>query len=203
MAAHSPSQKVLRTNKVIIGDTLITTTAAEINQIGGINVSLAGLNADANDLNLLNNISALAGPILAEELRFQESTGAGTYTASVLLDAGSTLLDIIVNGVALWTATTSATLIVGDAGNDDGFYAAVDLKATDLLAGESLSFAFAAGKAGAYIANSQVSPRYTGNGRTITAKVTTEGAAGDAGRTRVLVVYARMEAAKATDATKA
>jgi hypothetical protein len=33
--------------------------------------------------------------------------------------------------------------------------------------------------------------------------VTTVGAAGNAGRTRVLVVYARMEAAKATDATKA
>jgi NAD(P)-dependent dehydrogenase (short-subunit alcohol dehydrogenase family) len=75
--------------------------------------------------------------------------------------------------------------------------------ATASLRGAAGFSAFAGGKAGAYLANSHVSPRYTGNGRTITAKVTTVGAAGDAGRTRVLVVYARMEAAKATDAVKA
>ena len=198
-----PTQLRVDAREVLINGDPLTASIADLNNVGGINVSLAGLNSDADDLNLLNNISAKAGPIIAEELRFQESAGAGTYTASVLLDAGTTLLDIIVNGVALWAATTSATLIVGDADNDDGFFAAVDLKATDLLAGESLSFSFAGGKAGAYIANSQVSPRYTGNGRTITAKVTTVGAAGNAGRTRVVVVYARMEAAKATDATKA
>jgi hypothetical protein len=198
-----PTQLRVNAREAFINGEKITASVADINNVGGINVSLSGLNADANDLNLLNNISALAGPILAEELRFQETAGAGTYTGSVLLDAGTTLLDIIVNGVALWTATTSATLIVGDGDNDDGFFEATDLKATDLLAGESLSFSFAGGKAGAYLANSHVSPRYTGNGRTITAKVTTVGAAGSAGRTRVLVVYARMEAAKATDATKA
>jgi hypothetical protein len=66
-----------------------------------------------------------------------------------------------------------------------------------------LSFALAGGRAGAYIANSQVSPRYNANGRTITAVVTTASTGGGAGRTRVLVVYARMEAAKATAATKA
>jgi hypothetical protein len=198
-----PTQLRVNAKQAFINGEQITASVADINNVGGINVSLAGLNADADDLNLLTNISALAGPIIAEELRFQETAGAGTYTASVLLDAGTTLLDIIVNGVALWTATTSATLIVGDGDNDDGFFTGVDLKATDLLAGESISFAFAGGKAGAYLANSHVSPRYTGNGRTITAKVTTVGAAGDAGRTRVLVVYARMEAAKATDAVKA
>ena len=198
-----PTQLRVDAKQILVNGAPITASVDDLNNVGGINVSLSGLNADADDLNLLNNISALAGPVIAEELRFQETAGAGTYTASVLLDAGTTLLDIIVNGVALWTATTSATLIVGDGDNDDGFFEATDLKATDLLAGQSISFAFAGGKAGAYLANSHVSPRYTGNGRTITAKVTTVGAAGDAGRTRVLVVYARMEAAKATDAVKA
>lgn len=131
------------------------------------------------------------------EATFTETTGAGVYTAAFALPAGATLHDIIVNGVALWTATTSATLKVGDT-DDDGFYTAVDLKATDLLAGESLSFELAGGKAGAYIANSQVSPRYSATARTINAIVTTVGAAGTAGRTRVTVVYSNPTATAAT-----
>lgn len=195
--------KAVTAESVTIAGTPLTATAADLNNIAGINVSLSGLNADAADLNLLNGISAVAGPIIAEEVTFTETAGAGTYTGSVVLPAGATLLDIIVNGVALWTATTSATMKVGDAGNDDGYFTGIDLKATDLLAGESLSFAFAGGKEGAYIANSQVSPRYSANGRTISGIITTVGAAGNAGRTRMLVVYARMEPAKATAATKA
>jgi hypothetical protein len=131
---------------------------------------------------------------MAQELRVGEITftenGAGTYTGSISLPAGATVHDIVVNGVALWAAGTSATMIVGDATDDDGFYTAVNLKATDLLAGESLSFALAGGKAGAYIANSQVSPRYAAAARTITAKVTSVGA-GTTGRTRVTVLYSK------------
>jgi hypothetical protein len=201
--AESARIAALHADNLTLGGTPVTATAADLNRVSGINVSLSGLNADAADLNLLNGISALAGPVIAEEIIFTETAGAGTYTGSVILAAGCTLLDIIVNGVALWTATTSATLVVGDADTADGFFTGVNLKATDLLAGESLSFSEAGGKAGSYIANSQVSPRYNANGRTISAVVTTVGAAGEAGRTRVLVVYARMEAAKATAATKA
>lgn len=141
------------------------------------------------------------GRVAFEEVAFTETAGAGAYTGSVVLPAGSTLIDIIVNGVALWTAATSATLKVGDGDDDDGFFTAVDLKATDLLAGESLSFALAGGKAGAYIANSQVSPRYSAASRTISGVVTTVGAGGTAGRTRMVVVYARPTAS--VDATKA
>jgi hypothetical protein len=128
--------------------------------------------------------------IVSKELTFTETTGAGTYTGSVVKPAGATLLDIIVNGVALWDTATSATMIVGDGTDPDGYYTGINLKATDLLAGESLSFALAGGKAGAYIANSQVSPRYTAAAQTITASVTTVGASGSAGRTRVVVIYA-------------
>ncbi len=125
----------------------------------------------------------------ANERIFTETNGAGVYTASVTLPAGATLIDIIVNGVALWTATTSANMKVGDAGDDDGYYTNIDLKATDLLAGESLSFALAGGKAGAHIANSQVSPRYLPIGAVIAGIITTVGAAGTAGRTRMTVIY--------------
>lgn len=137
--------------------------------------------------------------VVCEEREFIEN-GAGTYTASVALPAGATLIDIIVNAVALWTAATSATMKVGDAADDDGYFTGVNLKATDLLAGESISFDQAGGKAGAYIANSQVSPRYSATARVISGVVTSVGA-GTAGRTRMLVIYAKPGAVVA--ATKA
>lgn len=129
------------------------------------------------------------GVAQTQECTFTETTGAGVYTGSVSIPAGATIHDIIVNGVALWTATTSATLKVGDVADDDGYYTAVDLKATDLLAGESISFTAAGGKAGAYIANSQVSPRYSASARVISGIITTVGAAGSAGRTRMQVLW--------------
>lgn len=130
-----------------------------------------------------------------EEVYFEEN-GAGTYTASVEVPAGATLLDIIVNGVVLWAAGTSAVMIVGDGTDPDGYFTGVNLKATDLLAGESISLDQAGGKAGAYIANSQVSPRYSATARTITGQITSVGA-GTAGRTRMLVLYAKPAAARA------
>lgn len=115
---------------------------------------------------------------------------AGVYTASLNMPAGAHLIDILVEGIALWNNGTSATMIVGDAADDNGYYDAVNLKATDLLAGESLSFSFAGGKAGAYIANSQVSPRYSATERTITAKITTVGTVPTTGETRILIIWA-------------
>lgn len=116
---------------------------------------------------------------------------AGVYTASKTLPAGAHLFDILVEGVALWNNGTSATMKIGDAATDDGYYTAVNLKATDLLAGESLSFSLAGGKAGGYIANSQVSPRYSASERTITATVTTVGTVPTTGETRVLVIWSQ------------
>jgi hypothetical protein len=140
--------------------------------------------------------------VAAVERQFTETAGAGVYTASVAVPARATILDIIVNGVALWTAATSATMIVGDVADDNGYFDAVNLKATDLLAGESISLESAGGKAGAYVANSQVSPRYSASARTITGKVTTVGGSGTAGRTRMMVVYTVPLAADVAAATK-
>lgn len=124
-------------------------------------------------------------PVEAHEVQFVED-GAGTYTASIVVPGGATILDIVVHGSAPWAAGTSATLKVGDATDDDGFYTGVNLKATDLLANESLSFALAGGKAGAYIANSQVSARYAASARVVSGIVTSVGA-GTTGRTRMTV----------------
>lgn len=131
----------------------------------------------------------------AEGIRLQESTGtaAGVYTGSVVVPAGAILLDVIVYATALWTAATSATLIVGDAADDDGIFTAVNLKATDLLAAESISSALTGGKFGADIdtiaAGAQWRRRTLATERTITAKVTTVGTVGTAGDTTVVVLY--------------
>jgi hypothetical protein len=147
------------------------------------------------------NLTTPLGCVHALEATFTETAGAGTYTAPFAVPAGATILDIIVNGVALWDNAGACTLKVGDT-DDDGYYTGVNLKATDLLAGESLSFALAGGKAGAYIANSQVSPRYASAARTINAIVTTASTGGTAGRTRVTVVYHLPVAADIVAATK-
>lgn len=195
------------TEQFSVDGTAITATPAEINKLAGNSVTAADLTklynvtATAAEINKLASIGGT--PVVAKRVNFAETAGAGTYTGSITLPANAVLLDIIVHATSLWTATTSATLIVGDGGDDDGFFAATDLKATDLLAGESLSFDNAGGKAGAYIANSQVSKRRDPSDRTLTAKVTTVGAAGNGGATSVTFVYSLPVSADITSATKA
>lgn len=148
--------------------------------------AISGLTASVTELNKLDSVTGY--PVEAIEITFTETAGAGTYTGAVSVPAGATILDIIINGVALWTNAGTATMIVGDT-DDDGYYTGIDLKATDLLAGESLSFALAGGKAGVYIANSQVSPRYSASARTINGIITTSSTGGGAGRTRMVVIF--------------
>jgi hypothetical protein len=165
------------TRHFLIGGTEVTTTAAQ-----------------------MNLMSAMTGnPVQASEVTFTETAGAGTYTGGVALPAGATVHDIIVNAVALWDNAGAVTMTVGDT-DDDGYYTAINLKATDLLAGESISFALAGGKAGAYIANSQVSPRYSATARTINGIIITASTGGTAGRTRMTVIWSVPTATAATKA---
>lgn len=154
--------------------------------IGPSALPFAGFTGSVSDLNKLDTLTGY--PIEAAEVTFTETSGSGVYTGAVALPAGATILDIIINGVALWDNAGTVTMKVGDT-DDDGYYTAINLKATDLLAGESLSFALAGGKAGAYIANSQVSPRYNAGAVTINGIITTSSTGGTAGRTRMVVVY--------------
>ena len=184
----------LAADRLTLGGTAVTATAADLNKLHAVTASAAEL----------SKLASIGGtPIVAKRVNFAETTGAGTYTGTVALPANAVLLDIIVHATSLWTATTSATLVVGDGGDADGFYTGIDLKATDLLAGESLSFAQAGGKEGAYIANSQVSKRRDPSDRTISAVVTTVGAAGNGGATSVTVIYSLPVSADITSATKA
>ncbi len=165
------------------------------------------LGLDPNDwiTNLVDSVAKTLGLptnaalVVAEERTFTEN-GAGTYTGAVDLPAGATLLDIIVHNDVLWAAATSAVMKVGDT-DDDGYYTNVNLKATDLLANESLSFAREGGKGGAYYAGTGThwTNRYSATARTINGIITSVGA-GTAGRTRMVVMYVVPTAVAATKA---
>lgn len=126
-----------------------------------------------------NSFGAPAGAVVSgARKRLSYSTGAGVagvYTASIVQPGGSVLVDAMLHAIDLWNAGTSATGKVGDTTDDDGIYTAINLKATDLLAGESISVWLAGGKAGADIANSQWNRRYSAADRTISFIVTTVG----------------------------
>jgi len=136
---------------------------------------------------------ASANSVLAMAALLTEN-GAGTYTATFPLPANAELVNIIVDNIALWTAGTSAGLIVGDDSDDDGYITTTSLKATDLLAGETLSLESTqrlGGLAGAYATvgtSTHLSARGGTAARNIIAKVVSVGA-GTAGRTRVTVLY--------------
>ena len=144
-------------------------------------------------------MAALSNSVLAESLYFVEN-GTGTYTGTVVIPANAEVINVIVHGEAVWTSAGAVTLIVGDTVDDDGFFTAVNLKATDLLATESIDLYREGGKFGADIAvdytsvatigASQIKRRLLTAERTLQAKVTVASGTGTAGRTRVTFVYA-------------
>jgi len=159
--------------------------------------------ADADDYVLvkLNSVGS-GGGIKAEEVTFTEA-GDTTYTGSVTVPAGGIIHDILVIAVALWDDGTSASMKVGDAADDDGYYTGVDLKATDLLADETISFAAQGGVGGAYLTagtNTHFTDLYSATARVVSGVVTTGGQDGTAGRTRMVVLYSLPNSTAATGA---
>lgn len=142
--------------------------------------------------------------VKTDRVSFTETTGAGVYTGSVTVPAGSLIVDIKFWSTALWTATTSATLKIGDNVDDDGWFIDIDLKATDLLVGEELNFENPGGKPGAYLvlASGLRSAAYSASARIISGIVTTVGAAGNAGRSFMQVLYSTTGSGVVQAATK-
>lgn len=169
----------------------------EIDVTGTLSIGSAAITASAAELNKMDGIPATSYPVVMESVLFTE-TGAGTYTGTIALPAGSRIIDIGVDGQALWDAATSASMIVGDGADDNGFFTATDLKATDLLVGEINNIEHPGGKAGVYIASEQ-RVLYSATARNIIGVVTSVGA-GTAGRTRLYVVYSVATAVAATKA---
>ncbi len=140
--------------------------------------------------------------VVTVERTFTETTGAGTYTATVPIPAGATVLDVIWRNTVVWTASTSASLTCGDDDNATGYIAATNVKAAPAAdtngAGAGISTALSLGAtAGAYKGGAG---KYCAAAKTITATVVTVGASGNAGRSRLLVRYAVPVVAAATKA---
>ena len=143
-------------------------------------------------------------PNVAEMVMSWDDNGggaAGVYSISTIILAGAYIQDIQVHTDTLWDSDTSATLIVGDSDDDNGFYTGVNAKATDLVANEVLSFYHLGGKEGAYVTdNNGVMTQYSSSARTVTAQMTTVGAA-TAGVTRIVVIWVKPTDTVASDFT--
>ena len=133
-------------------------------------------------------------PNVAEMIMSWDDNGggaAGVYSISCIIPAGSYIQDVQVHTDTLWDSGTSATLIVGDSDDDNGFYTGVNAKATDLVANEVLSFGHDGGKLGAYITDDNgVMTQYSSSARTVTAQMTTVGAT-TAGVTRIVLIWVK------------
>ena len=118
------------------------------------------------------------------------STVSYNLIGQVKVPANSYMLGVQVHWVALWVSGAAVSLIVGDGDDDNGFHAATDLKATDLLAGEANTMEHPGGLAGAYTA-AQQRVFYSASARTVIANatITNHATAVSAGETRILVMY--------------
>lgn len=134
------------------------------------------------------NAQGLAGGVKHAEVLFTE-TGAGTYTGTIELPAGSRIIDIGVDGIAVWNSAGACAIVVGDGASANGFFTSTNLKATDLEAGEINNLEHPGGKAGTYIASEQ-RVLYSASARDVIGVVTAASGSGTLGRTRLYVVYA-------------
>jgi hypothetical protein len=197
----------IRCARDIYGASLAISGAAEV---GSLNVD--GATVLESTLALTGALTlqgrALTGSpvqVLRGTMNVSAGGAAGTHSLSLALPAGAVLLDIVIHQVALWNSGTSATLDVGDDTDPDGYFAAFDMKATDLLAGESISFVCHGGKPGAYIVGTLPSghweSRYQSAARTIEAVLTLVGTAATTGETVIEVYYSLPAASHITAAT--
>lgn len=138
--------------------------------------------------------------VITEErvLTFSDDSAAGAAGVFTMvpidIPAGATILDIRVQGIALWNAGTTAVLLVGDTADPNGFYDAVDLTTGgDLEANEILNFHNITEHAvpGVYLVDlTNLRNAYRAAATQVTAIVTIVGTACTTGQTRILVTYA-------------
>ena len=145
-------------------------------------------------------VATTASFTVSEEISYTETNAAGVYTGTVVIPAGSIIHDIKVFSTVLWTASTSAMMDVGDAGDPDGWFTQINLKATDLALGEEINFIQTGGKEGAYLSltTGLRTHNYLATASSVIGVVTTVGTTGTAGRTRMVVVYSTPVAVAAT-----
>jgi hypothetical protein len=176
------------------GKAVIPTTGGVIDQLDITSLKVNGVSATA---------SVAQQTVQTVERSFVETIGAGTYTGTVVVPAGATVKDVAWRNTALWTASVSASLVVGDDDDANGYIEATDVKAAPLAdvngAGAGFSSQLTLGATlGVYKGGAG---KYCAAQKTITATVTTvDVATGNTGRSRLLVTYAIPTTAAATKA---
>ena len=175
-----------------LGDTTLTATAAELNELAGSGLSAA-------EAAKIASLGANAYIPVAELRSFTQTSAAGVYTGSVTVPAGALITDIKVWSTVLWNAGTSALMDVGDVTDPDGWFTQIDVKATDLAVGEEINFVQTGGKEGAYLSltTGLRSAAYSASARIVSGIITQVGT-GTAGRTFMAVIYVLPTATAAT-----
>ena len=124
--------------RTVIGGSLDIVSGGELDLESGATFKIAG---------------ASAVPVVTQGVAFVEDGSGTSYTATVEIPAGNIIHDIGFISTVLWDGT-SASLDIGDDNDANGWFASINLKATDLLVGEVLSIASSenwAGKQGVYL----------------------------------------------------
>jgi hypothetical protein len=177
------------------GKPLIPTTGGVVSALDVTSLKVGGVATTPGN--------ATAGGIQTKELTFTETVGAGTYTGTVVVPAGATVQDVQVRNTALWTASVSASLVIGDGDDANGYVEATNVKTAPIAdtngAGAGFSSRLTLGATiGVYKGGAG---KFCAAQKTITATITTvDVATGNTGITRVLVTYAVPAVTAATKA---
>lgn len=122
----------------------IDSTATELNLLNAVAglvqadlTKLAAVDATAIEINKTNGIGATAYLSVADGISFTEDGSGTSYTGTVEIPAGAVVHDVCFTSTVLWDGT-SASLDIGDDDDPNGWFAAVNLKITDLAVGEVL-----------------------------------------------------------------
>ena len=135
-------------------------------------------------------LQTVAGSTVTVEAAFV-AAGAGTYTASIPVPAGATVLDVIFRNTVVWDSGTSASLTCGDDDDANGYIEATDVKSAPAADTNGAAAGFSSrlslgASIGVYKGGGG---KYCAAAKTITCAIVAVGA-GSAGRSRVLVEYA-------------
>ncbi len=144
---------------------------------------------------------ASSGIVVSKTVAYVEDATSTTWTGTVVIPAGATLVDIVVTSSVLWSKA-SAVFTCGDAQAATGWFTSCNLHATDLLVGEALRAAGGSaswgGVNGAYLVSAtgvfgqatstKAGPYYVSAGSVIGVVTATPGA-GAAGRSFMTVTY--------------
>ena len=142
-----------------------------------------------------------AGAVVSKTVTFTEDATHTVHTGTVPIPAGATIQNIQIMSTVLWSSAATASMIVGDTFDDNGFFDAVSVKATDLAVGEVLDISNAenwGAKNGAYLVaatgrkggvQTGNSGPYYGVADSIIGVITVGTPAGTTGRTFMTVTY--------------